>query len=156
MDDDAPVAKGFTRETFAEIDRKHAALTALSERRLMDGPTGPEKKIRTLLRRHYAEAHAVFMDLRHTIIKNNPVPADWEDDKTIPIVIQERRLHLIEELKRDTFDIPEVPESLRLTTDDMPITGIKGELGHQNRAGVVAIKHALGNLYTEEDDDGTA
>ena len=146
----APVADGYTRLTFEEIDRRFAALTALSQRRLTDGK--PEKKVRILLVRHFGEAHRVFKDLHHQIIKNNPVPEEWEDDRTIPIVIAERRQHLYEELKRDTYDVPTVPEHLLLTTDDMPVASIKGELGHQNRLGVADIKVNLGDLYAEDDD----
>ena len=152
--DAAPVPEGSTRLTFEEIDRNYAALTTLSQRRLVDGTNGPEKKIRTLLRRHYEEAHQIFKDLHHLIIKNHPVPDGWEDDQTIPIVIAERRQRLFEDLKRDTFDIPTVPEHLHLTSDDMPVASIKGELGHQNRFGVTDIKIKLGSLYTEEVDDG--
>lgn len=148
-----PLEKGFSRLTFREIDRNHAALTALSQRRLTDGTNGPDKKIRTLLRRHYNEAHALFKDLHHLIITNNPVPKEWEDDQTIPIVIAERRQFLFEELMRDTFDIPAVPESLRLTSDDMPVSTIKGELGHQNRLAVVDIKIKLGHLYADSDNE---
>lgn len=144
--------KGFTRLTFEEIDRNFSALTVLSQRRL-DDKTKSEKKVRLIIQRHYAEGHKLFKDLHHLIIKNHPLPEGWEDDETIPIVIAERRQHLFEDLKRDTFDIPTVPEHLLLTPDDMPVTSIKGELGHQNRFGVADIKVKLGALYSEEDSD---
>lgn len=149
-DESAPIT-GHTRLTFEEIDRNFMALTALSQRRIPDGKS--EKKVRTLIRRHYETAHKVFKDLHHLIIKNHPVPDTWEDDQTIPVVIAERRQHLFEELKRDTFDIPSVPENLLLTSDDMPVASIKGELGHQNRFGVADIKIKLGALYSEPDED---
>lgn len=144
-------AEGFTRLTFEEIDRNYMALTALSQRRIPDGK--PEKKVRVLIQRHYAEAHKVFKDLHRLIIEKHPVPEDWEDDQTIPIVIAERRQHAFEALKRDWYDIPTVPEHLLLTSDDMPVASIKGELGHQNRVAVADIKVKLGALYTEDEEE---
>jgi hypothetical protein len=146
-----PLQDGYTRLTFEEIDKNFMALTALSQRRIPEGKS--EKKVKRLIQFYYSEAHKFFKDLHHLIIKNHPVPENWEDDQSIPIVIAERRQHLFEELKRDTFDIQTVPEHLLLTSDDMPIASIKGELGHQNRFGVADIKVKLGYLYSEPEDD---
>ncbi len=145
-----PVAEGFTRLTFAKLVEQYRALNDLASHRLPDGPA--EKLVRLLVQQHYLEGYELYEELRKLVIQNHPVPDGWEDDRTIPIVIAERRQTLVNALERDTFDIKTVPESRLLGPEHMPVNNIKGELGHQNRLGVASIKIRLGSLYVEDDD----
>jgi hypothetical protein len=145
---DSPVPEGHTRHTFDEIERIYGVLSELSARRLADGK---EKKVVTLLRKFFETPHKVFKDLQHIIIKNNPVPESWDNDDSLPLIIQERRQLLFEDLKRDTYDIPTIPEHLILDESDMPMP-LKGELGHRNKFGVADIQNKLGFLYPLDED----
>lgn len=144
-----PIAKGYQRLTYSEIEYQYGALDALSQRAL---PTeGSEDKVFTLLRRHYEDAHQIFMKRRTKAIEANPVPAD-HDDAEMPAVVRQAREQAIQRLLDSTHDIPEVPAGLILTPADMPRRDIKGEAGQLNKMSLAQIKHRLGFLYPLADE----
>ena len=135
--------------TNREIARIHAALTALSGRRL----SGPEnrKKVVTLLRRYFEVPHQIIEDLRTAIIKDHPAPESWESE-SLPIGVAEARMGAINDLMNDTQEIGPIPPHLFIKETDLP-KPIKGELGDQNEAGVADIQHKLGFLFPLDDEE---
>lgn len=151
---DTPIAEGHQRVTNREIMRIHAALTALSGRRL----AGPDsvKKVSTLLRLYFEQPYRIAEDVKNAIIGDHPAPEEW-DGEALPVALAEVRGGLINDLMSQTQDIRAVPKRLHISIDDMP-KPIKGELGDQNQFGVADIQHKLGFLFVsdgEGEEDGT-
>lgn len=146
---DTPILDGHVRLTNRTLERIHAALAALSQRRLSGAQS--EKKVVILLRRYFAPAHQIYEELRNAAIRRHPAPED-SDELTLPFAINEARGIAIEDLLNDTQDIPAIPEHLYLTDADMP-KPLKGELGDANQTGVADIKAKLDFLYPLDDPD---
>jgi hypothetical protein len=144
-----PVAKGFQRLTYSEIEYQYGALDALSARALPNEAS--EDKVFTLLRRHYEDAHQIFMKRRNKAIEAHPVPKG-HDDAEMPAAVRQARELAIQRLLDSTHDIPEVPASLILKPADMPRRDIKGEAGQLNKMSLAQIKHRLGFLYPLADE----
>jgi hypothetical protein len=144
-----PVAAGYQRLPFDEIERQYAALDALSQRGLPSIET--EDKVFTLLRRHYEDAHQIFLKLRNNAIGRHPAPKD-SDEADLPYAVKEARSEAVQDVLDTYHDIPEVPASLVLTPADMPRRDLKGEVGAANKMSVAFIKHRLGFLYPLEDE----
>jgi hypothetical protein len=150
METTAPVPDGYVRLSNRVIERCWAALTALSQRRLM-GPEN-EKKVLVLLRRHFEPAHRIVEELKNNmIIRDHPAPED-SDDADIPATLKEKRAIAMEAILDTTQDIMTVPDHLILTDADMP-KPIKGEMGDANRTAVTEIKHKLEFLYPIDEEE---
>lgn len=138
-----PIPAGHIRLRNRVIVRIHAALVALSQRRL-SGPDN-EKRVVVLLRRYFNTPREIIDDRKKLNIRNNPVPPDWEGEG-LPIAVQEARADLYEQLMDEWQDLPAIPDHLLLSDADMP-KPMKGELGDQNQCSVAEIKTMLDLLY---------
>ena len=136
--------------TNREVLRIHAALTALSQRRLADAKS--RKKVVTLLRRYFEIPQRIVEDLRKQIIEENPSPESWESE-SLPVSVAEKRMVEIEDMLAQTQTLDAIPDSLLLTEADMP-KPIKGELGDQNEFALADIQHKLGFLYPLDPAEG--
>ena len=118
---------------------QHAALLALSVRTL---PTlASDLKVVALLRRYYQPLNEVIEGARDALRKR--LPDGWLSDALPPDLAQEWTAFLAQ-----TQDIPEIPDSLRLTVEDLP-KALKTGLGDANRQGVADIVFALGDLFVD-------
>ena len=118
---------------------QHAALLALSVRTL---PTlASDLKVVALLRRYYQTPSAAIEGARDALRKR--LPDGWLSDALPPDLAAEWAAFLAQ-----TQDIPEIPDNLRLTVEDLP-KAIKTGLGDASRQGVADLVIALGGLFAD-------
>ena len=116
-----------------------AALLTLSVRTL---PTlTSDLKVVALLRRYYQSPSAVIEGARDALRKR--LPEGWLSDALPPDLAQEWTAFLAQ-----TQDLPEIPDTLRLTADDLP-KALKTGIGDANRQGVADLIVALGDLFVD-------
>lgn len=133
-------------ETNKAIRAKHAALTILSGRTL---PTlNSDLKISGLLKTRYATAFQVTETGREKLAKE--VPDDWTSDQFPPDLARRWQTEVMEA----TQEVPDVPDSLKLTRDDLPKPvlkdGVETERSAANRQGIADIIVALGDLFVDK------
>lgn len=124
------------------IRRKHAALQLLSSRTL---PTlGSDLKVAALLKRYYGPPFAVTDQAAEKLRLR--VPPMWSRPDLPPDLAREWQTAVLTQ----TQEVPDVPDSLKITEKDLPLT-LKSENGELNRQGVADIIVALGDLYVDTD-----
>src|SRR3990167_7139122 len=120
---------------------QHSALTVLSGRTL---PTlASDLKVVALLKRYYRTPVDIIEGVRESLKKR--LPEGWTSNE-FPADLAAEWLVVLGQKQ----DIPDIPDALRLTADDMPKT-LKTGLGEANRQGVADLIIALGDLYAEPD-----
>lgn len=139
----AVVPDGYRRVANYEIERIHAALLEMAARKLPSPKS--EDRVAKLLRRYFDVPHQVIEQRKKMAFQRFALSPD-STDETIPAIINEQRQIALHGLLHDTQDIPEIPETLLITANDLPS-------GKADPGGVAAIKFQLGFLYDLGDDD---
>lgn len=122
---------------------QYSGLTLLSGRTL---PTLPsDLKVVALVKRYYKTPVDVIEGVREALKKR--LPDGWTANEFPPDLTREWQTFL-----DGTQEMPEIPDNLKLTKDDMP-KALKTGLGEANRQGVADLILALGNLYKDEPVD---
>lgn len=127
--------------TNRRIRKIHATLSILSSRMLPSQDS--EKKVSTLLRRYFGEAHEVTDDLIRTIRERNPVPDDL-DGTQLPTAILEKRQREIDTMNDQEQEIRDVPAHLLIEDKDFPRSFKHHE---DNAMGVADLRNSLDFLY---------
>jgi hypothetical protein len=127
----------------------HEMLCLLASKRLAEREN--EKRVATLLRRHFVKPRKAITDDHNAYVVANPAPPEW-DGQDIPQALIEQRTAHYNDLMEEEQDVGEIPAHLYLTEKDLPKI-MKGELGDQNRVGTAMIIARLHFLYKLEGDD---
>src|SRR3990167_10912497 len=118
---------------------QHAALLVLSGRTL---PTlASDLKVVALLKRYYRTPVSIIEGVRESLKKR--LPEGWTSNE-FPSDLAAEWLAFLDQ----TQDLPEIPDTLRLTADDLP-KALKTGLGDANRQGVADLVVALGDLFVD-------
>lgn len=132
------------------IRNRFAALSLLSDRVL---PTEiAVNKVSVLLRTRFHDAYEATEIGRKSILRDHPLPEGW-DKEQLPAAIAEARQMAVDRLMERGQPIKKIPDTLRLTSADMPRVLKTKEDGERNVAGLAGIKVALGGLYKWSDEE---
>ena len=133
------------------IRAKYSALTILSGRTL---PTlNADLKISGLLKTRYATAFQVTEAGREKLVK--AIPDGWTSDQFPPDLARRWQTEVMD----GTQEVQDVPDSLKLTRDDLPKPvlkdGAETERSAANRQGIADLIVALGDLFADTPVDET-